>query len=70
MDVSSPPIEVKVVEPIKSMEETITYNDNPVIPTAYVEKPPFPVRIKEHAKVLTVVNKAILEHLNLLNKSK
>ena len=25
--------------------------------TAYIEKPPFPVRIKEHAKVSTVVRK-------------
>jgi hypothetical protein len=28
------------------------------VPTAYIEKPPFPVRIKEHAKVSTVVNKS------------
>ena len=28
------------------------------MPTAYIEKPPFPVRIKEHAKVSTVVNKS------------
>ena len=26
--------------------------------TAYIEKPPFPVRIKEHAKVSTVVRKS------------
>ena len=45
-----PPIEVKVVEPIKAEEETITYNDNPVVPAAYFKKPPFPVRVKEHAK--------------------
>ena len=38
-----PPIKVKVVEPIKVEEETITYNVDPVIPTASVEKPPFPV---------------------------
>ena len=52
-----PPIEVKVVEPIKVEENTITYND-PIVPTAYVEKPPFPVRIKDHAKVSTVVRKS------------
>ena len=28
------------------------------MPTAYIEKPPFLVRIKEHAKVSTVVNKS------------
>ena len=33
------------------------YND-PVVPTTYVEKPPFPVRIKDHAKVSAVVNKS------------
>ena len=41
-------------------EETILYNIDTVIPTAYIEKPPFPVRIKEHAKVSTVVNKSYI----------
>ena len=36
-----PPIEVKVATPIKVEEKTITYND-PIVPTSYVEKPPFP----------------------------
>ena len=53
----NPPIEVKVVAPIKVEEKTISYND-PIVPTAYVEKPPFPVRIKDHAKASTVVNKS------------
>src|SRR3989337_4226360 len=53
-----PPIEVKIVEPINVEEETITYNVDPVIPTAYIEKPPFPVRIKEHAKSSSVVHKS------------
>ena len=35
-----PPIGVKVVEPTKVEEKTITYDD-PVVPTAYIEKPPF-----------------------------
>ena len=39
-----PPIEVKVVAPIKVEEKTITYND-PIVPTTYVEKPPFPVSV-------------------------
>ena len=53
-----PPIEVKVVEPIKVEENTITYNVDPIVPTAYFEKPPFPVRIKDHAKASTVVRKS------------
>ena len=53
-----PPIEVKVVEPIKAEEETITYNVDPIIPTAYIEKPPFLVRIKDHAKASTIINKS------------
>ena len=52
-----PPIEVNVAAPIKVEENTITYND-PIVPTSYVEKPPFPVRIKDHAKALTVVRKS------------
>ena len=52
------------------MEETILYNVDPVVPFAYMEKPPFPIRIKEHAKVSTMVTKAILQHLNLMNKLK
>ena len=28
------------------------------MPTSYIEKPPFPVRIKDHAKASTVVNKS------------
>ena len=53
-----PPIEVKIVEPFKAEEETVTYNVDPVIPTAYIEKPPFPVRIKEHSKASAVVRKS------------
>ena len=36
------------------------YNVDPVVPTAYIEKTPFPIRIKEHAKVSTVVNKSYI----------
>ena len=42
----NPPIEVKVVAPIKVEEKTITYNVDPIVPIAYIEKPPFPVRIR------------------------
>ena len=52
-----PPIEVKVDAPIKVEEKTITYND-PIVPTSYVEKPPFPVRVKDHAKASTIVRKS------------
>ena len=41
-------------------EETIIYNVDPVVPTAYIEKPSFLVRIKEHTKVSTVVNKSYI----------
>ena len=51
-----PPIK----EPVKVKEETIIYNVDPVVPTAYIKKPPFPVRMKEHAKVSTVVNKSYI----------
>jgi len=53
-----PPIEVKVVEPIKVEEKTITYNVDPIVPTAYIEKPPFPIRIKDYVKASTVVRKS------------
>src|SRR4051812_42720347 len=52
-----PSIEVKVDAPIKLEEKTVTYND-PIVPTSYVEKTPFPVRIKDHAKASTVVRKS------------
>ena len=52
-----PPIEVKVAAPIKVEENTITYND-PIVPTTYVEKPPFPVRMKDHAKASTMICKS------------
>ena len=48
---------MKVVAPIKVEEKTITYND-PIVLTVYIEKPPFPVRIKDHAKASTVVRKS------------
>ena len=59
----NPPTEVKVVAPITFEEKTITYND-PIVPTTYVEKPPFPVRIKD------LFVRVIQEHIRLLSKSK
>src|SRR6187401_169627 len=53
-----PLIEVKVVEPVKVEEKTITYNVDPIVPTAYIEKPPFPARIKDHVKASAVVHKS------------
>ena len=53
-----PPIKEEIKELVPVKEETIHYNVDPVVPTAYFEKPPFPVRINEHAKVSTVVNKS------------
>ena len=66
----NPPIEVKEIAPITVEEKTITYND-PIVPTTYVEKPPFPVRIKDHDKASTVVHKSYTRaHLHPLSKLK
>ena len=53
-----PHIKEEIKEPVKAKEETIIYNVDPVVPTTYIEKLPFPVRMKEHAKASTVVNKS------------
>ena len=50
----------KIKEPVLAKDETIIYNLDPVVPTAYIEKSHFPVRIKEHAKVSTVVNNSYI----------
>ena len=36
------------------------YNVDLVVPTAYIEKPPFPLRMKKHAKLSTVINKSYI----------
>ena len=64
-----PSIKEEIKEPLIARDETIIYNVDLVVPTAYIEKPPFPVRVKEHSKVSTMVNK-ILENLNPMRKSK
>ena len=64
-----PPIEVKVAAPIKVEEKTITHND-PIVPTAYVEQPPFPVRIRNMLRYQLWFAKVIIKHLNPLNKLK
>ena len=55
-----PPIKEEIKEPVIAKDETIIYNVDPVVPTAYIEKPPFPVRMKEHAKVSILVNKSYI----------
>ena len=55
-----PPIKEEIKELVPVKEETILYNVDPVVPSAYIEKPPFSVRIKEHAKVSNVVNKSYI----------
>ena len=55
-----PPIKEEIKEPIPVKEETILYNVDPVVPSPYIEKPPFPVRIKDHTKVSTMVNKSYI----------
>ena len=52
------PIKEEIKEPVVVKDETIIYNAHPVVPTAYIEKPRFPVRIKEHPKVSIVVRKS------------
>ena len=53
-------IKEEIKELVLAKEETIIYNVDLVVPIAYIEKPPFRVRIKEHAKVSTVVNKSYI----------
>ena len=53
-----PPIKEEIKEPAIAKDETIIYNVDPVVPTSYIEKPPFPIRMKEHTEVSTVVNKS------------
>ena len=38
--------------------ELAPISHKPFFPTSYIEKPPFPVRIKDHAKASTVVRKS------------
>ena len=41
-----PPIKEETKEPVPIKEKNILYNVDLVVPPAYIEKPPFPVRIK------------------------
>ena len=63
-----PPIKEETKERVPVKEETILYNVDPVVPTAYIEKPPFRVRIKEHAKVSAMVNKSYIRTPKPANK--
>ncbi|KAI4981102.1 hypothetical protein ZWY2020_021587 [Hordeum vulgare] len=54
-----PPLEVNVVKPNPVEEKVIAYND-PIVPSAYIEKPPFPVRIKDHSKASTVIRRGYI----------
>ena len=65
-----PPIKEEIKEPVKAKDETIIYNVDLVVPPAYIEKPPFPVRIKEHAKVSTMVNKSYIRTPKLVEQIK
>ena len=55
-----PPIKELLEEPIIVKDETVIYNVDPFVPSAYIQKSPFPVMIKEHAKVSNVVNKSYI----------
>ena len=63
-----PPVKEKIEEPVSIKEETIVYHADPVVPTAYIEKPPFPVRIRNMLKFQPWLTKVILEHHDPLNK--
>ena len=66
-----PPIEEQLDKPIKvEKEEIIANHVDPIVPTAYIEKPPFPVRIKEHSKATTVVHKSHIKTPKPLNELK
>ena len=54
-----PPLEVNVVKPTPVEEKVIAYNDH-VVPSAYIEKPPFPVRIKDHSKASSVIRRGYI----------
>lgn len=56
-------IEENCEKPNIAKDETVIYNVDPVVLTAYIEKPHFPVRIKEHDKASTVVNKCNAKEL-------
>ena len=64
-----PPIKEEIKEPAIAKDEDIIYNADPVIPTTYIEKPPFHVRMKEHAKVWIVVNKSYIRTPKLAEKN-
>ncbi|KAI5016607.1 hypothetical protein ZWY2020_006458 [Hordeum vulgare] len=54
-----PPLEVNVVKPTPVEKKVIAYND-PVVPSAYIEKQPFPVRIKDHFKASTMIRRGYI----------
>ena len=65
-----PPIKEEIKESVIAKDETIIYNVDPVVPTTYIEKPPFPVRMKEHVKVSTAVNKSYIRTPKLAEQIK
>ncbi|KAI4996709.1 hypothetical protein ZWY2020_052051 [Hordeum vulgare] len=54
-----PPLEVNVVKPNPVEEKVIAYND-PIVPSPYIEKPPFRVRINDHSKASTVIRRGYI----------
>ena len=66
----SPPIKEEIKEPVIVKDETIIYNVDPVVPTAYIKKPPLPIRIKDMLRYQLWFTKVILKHLKLLRKLK
>ena len=55
------PIKGTCEEPIIANTEIQDYSTNPIVPTTYIEKPSFPVRIMEHSKATTMVCKGYIK---------
>ena len=56
----TPPYFIGVIgeESIVASTEIQAHATNLVVPTAFIERPPFPVKIKEHSKATTMVHKS------------
>ena len=65
-----PPIKEKIEELVSVKEETIVYHADPVVPIAYIEKPPFLLGSRNMLKFQLWLTKVILEHLDPPNKLK
>ena len=65
-----PPIKEICEDPTIANTEILAYTVNPVVPTTYIEKPPFPLGLRNMLRLQLWFIKVILKHLNPLNKLK